>query len=147
MPVAIDPGATWEYVLEVDRKVMAEQNGADLPEGEKPFKPTTFELRTIPAKIMARIEDNLAHGDKEGNFSVRMGGNGLDILMHGLSGWRDFFMANGAEVKFLTKPWLKDATLPVVDPRLLDHLSHDHRAELVKAITERNEAPAGLLKN
>jgi hypothetical protein len=121
MPIALDPKATFEYVLEDDRQ---------LEQGEQ----TIFTLRGLTVAEEAKVADSMISsipGQEELTF--RSGTHQLTILRHGLRGWRNFLNGEGAEVPFETT---KGSPRQVTD-ECLDRLSPAHRQELVAAIMDR----------
>lgn len=121
MPIALDPKQRFDYVLECDRALPADQQ-------------TTFELRGLTVAEEARIEDGLAQL-VDGGFNMRSGQQKLGILRLGLVGWRNFKSGDGAEVPFET---IKGHPQHVTDA-CLDRLDPDWRVELANAITERGK--------
>lgn len=121
MPIALDPKATFDYVLEDDRK---------LEQSEQ----TVFVLRGLTVAEEAKVADSMISsipGQEELTF--RSGTHQLTILRHGLRGWRNFRSADGSEVPFETT---KGSPRQVTD-ECLDRLSPLHRQELVAAIMDR----------
>jgi hypothetical protein len=121
MPIALDPKATFEYVLEDDRQL--EQS-----------KQTVFTLRGLTVAEEAKVADSMISsipGQEELTF--RSGTHQLTILRYGLRGWRNFLSADGVEVPFETT---KGSPRQVTDD-CLDRLSPLHRQELVAAIMDR----------
>ena len=121
MPIALDPQATFDYVLEDDRK---------LPEEER----TAFVLRGITVAEEARVADTMISsipGQEE--LSFRSGTHQLTVLRSGLRGWRNFKSADGAEIEFEKA---RSHPRHVTDD-CLDRLSSKHRTEIVSAILDR----------
>jgi hypothetical protein len=121
MPIALDPKATFDYVLEDDRK---------LPEDKR----TVFVLRGLTVAEEARVADTMISsipGQEE--LSFRSGTHQLTVLRAGLRGWSNFSTSEGGEIVFeKTKSHPK-----VVTDDCLDRLSASHRSELVSAIMDR----------
>lgn len=120
MPIALDPKATFEYILECDR---------GLPEEQR----TVFQLRGLTVAEEARIEDSLMETSGGGSFALRSGSQKVTILRLGLCGWRNFRDAQGQEIAFER---VKGNPQHVTDA-CLDRLAPDWRTELCNAITER----------
>lgn len=121
MPIALDPKATFPYVLEDDRK---------LPEEEQ----TIFTLRGLTVAEEARVADSMISsipGAEE--LSFRSGTHQLTVLRHGLRDWSGFPDASGGKVDFETTR----SHPKMVTDECLDRLSSAHRTELVNAILER----------
>lgn len=121
MPIALDPKATFTYVLLDDRK---------LPEEEQ----TTFKLRGLTVGEEARVADSMISsipGAEE--LSFRSGTHQLTVLRYGLRGWEGFVDSDNSAVEFE-----KTRTHPkTVTDDCLDRLSSLHRTEIVNAILER----------
>ena len=121
MPIALDPKATFEYVLEDDRK---------LPED----KQTVFTLRGLTVAEEAKVADSMISsipGQEE--LSFRSGTHQLTVLRFGLRGWRGFKDAEGKHVEFEAG---RGSPRHVGDASL-DRLLPRHRQELVGAIMDR----------
>lgn len=121
MPIALDPKATFTYVLEDDRK---------LPQEEQ----TAFTLRGLTVAEEAKVADSMISsipGQEE--LSFRSGTHQLTVLRHGLRGWSNFLDPSGKEVPFETGKgsprFVTDASLDRMFPR--------HRQELVGVILDR----------
>ena len=124
MPIALDPRATFEYVLECDRM---------LPEEER----TVFELRGLTVAEEARVADAMitsTPGADELNF--RSGTHQLTVRRAGLKDWRSFQDSEGNDIPF---PTGKGHPRHVTDEGL-DRLLPAWRQELVNAIMERGGA-------
>jgi len=121
MPIALDPKATFTYVLEDDRT---------LPEEER----TVFTLRGLTVAEEARVADSMISsipGQEE--LSFRSGTHQLTVLRHGLRGWSQFVDGTGKDVPFITG---KGSPRFVTDD-CLDRMLPRHRQELVSVILER----------
>ena len=121
MPIALDPKATFEYVLEDDRKL-------------KPEEQTTFTLRGLTVGEEAKVADSMISsipGAEE--LSFRSGTHQLTVLRYGLRGWSNFGTSDGKQVLFEST---KSNPRHVTDD-CLDRLLPKHRTELVNAILER----------
>jgi hypothetical protein len=121
MPIALDPKATFTYVLEDDRK---------LPEEEQ----TAFTLRGLTVAEEAKVADSMISsipGQEE--LSFRSGTHQLTVLRHGLRSWANLLDANGKEVAFETG---RGSPRHVTDD-CLDRILPRHRQELVGVILER----------
>lgn len=121
MPIALDPKATFEYVLEDDRS---------LPEDEH----TVFTLRGLTVAEEAKVADSMISsipGQEE--LAFRSGTHQLTVLRHGLRGWRGFRKADGSSVAFETT----SGNPKSVTDTCLDRLLPKYRTELVNAILER----------
>jgi hypothetical protein len=121
MPIALDPKATFEYVLEDDQV---------LPKEEQ----TVFTLRGLTVAEEARVADSMIAGlPGQDELSFRSGTHQLTVLRYGLRGWSGFSDGTGNAVEFqmtTTHPkQVKDTSL--------DRLLAKHRTELVNAILER----------
>ena len=120
-PIALDPRATFDYVLDDDKKV---------PEEER----TVFVLRGLTVAEEARVADTMISsipGQEE--LAFRSGTHQLTVLRSGLRSWRNFFAPGGDEVECdKTKSHPKHVT-----DDCLDRLSSSHRTELVGAILDR----------
>tara|TARA_R110000824_G_scaffold209433_1_gene395214 strand:+ start:115 stop:507 length:393 start_codon:yes stop_codon:yes gene_type:complete len=121
MPIALDPKATFDYVVEDDRK---------LPKEEQ----TTFTLRGLTVSEEARVADTMISsipGQEE--LAFRSGTHQLTVLRQGLRGWSNFMSPGGEEISFD-----KGKAHPkVITDDCLDRLSSAHRQELVSAILDR----------
>ena len=123
MPIALDPKATFKYVLEDDRKA-------------EPSERTEFTLRGLTVGEEARVADSMISsvpGEEE--LSYRSGTHQLTVLRFGLRGWSNFLDAEGKQVPFETT---KGSPRHVTDD-CLDRLSSAHRQELTSAILDRGE--------
>ena len=121
MPIALDPKATFSYILEDDRNA---------PEGEA----TVFELRGLSVAEEARVADSMISsipGQEE--LAFRSGTHQLTVLRAGLRGWENFLSAEGNAIPFERT---KGNPRHVTDD-CLDRLSSRHRTELVGGILER----------
>ena len=121
MPIALDPKATFDFVLEDDR---------NLPEDDQ----TVFTLRGLTVAEEARVADSMISsipGQEE--LSFRSGTHQLTVLRFGLCGWSGFKDGNGQEVRFETA---RGNPRHITD-ECLDRLLSRHRADLVSAILER----------
>ena len=122
MPIALDPRATFDYVLKEDRELPEEQQ-------------TVFELRPLTVSEEARVADSMiASVPGQDEMSIKSGSYQLQILRCGLRGWRNFKNAKGADVAFdVTKGNHRHVT-----DDSLDRLSYANRNELTNAITEHS---------
>lgn len=121
MPIALDPKATFDYVLEDDRSQ---------PEGEQ----TLFTLRGLTVAQEARVADNMiASIPGQEELSFRSGTHQLTVLRYGLRGWANFKDAGGDDVVFRTE----NGSPRHVTDACLDRLLPKHRTELVNAVLER----------
>jgi hypothetical protein len=121
MPIALDPKATFEYVLTDDRA---------LPEDQR----TVFVLRGLTVGEEARVADAMiASIPGQEELAFRSGTHQLTVLRYGLRGWRNFKDANGADIVFETS---KGSPRGVTDD-CLDRLLPRHRQEIVAVILER----------
>ena len=121
MPIALDPKATFCYVLEDDRK---------LPEGEQ----TVFTLRGLTVAEEAKVADSMISsipGQEE--LSFRSGTHQLTVLRHGLRSWENLKNAENKDILFETG---RGNPRHVTDD-CLDRLLPRHRQELVGVILER----------
>jgi hypothetical protein len=121
MPIALDPKATFTYILEDDRK---------LPEEDQ----TVFTLRGLTVAEEAKVADSMISsipGQEE--LSFRSGTHQLTVLRHGLRGWENFKDADGKNVSFDTG---RGNPRHVTD-ECLDRMLPRHRQELVGVILER----------
>lgn len=121
MPIALDPKATFDYVLEDDR---------DLPTDDQ----TVFTLRGLTVAEEARVADSMISsipGQEE--LAFRSGTHQLTVLRFGLRGWSNFKNGDGAYVDFGTS---KGNPRHVTDESL-DRLLSRHRTELVGAVLDR----------
>jgi hypothetical protein len=127
MPIAIDPGKTWDYVLKCDR---------ELPEEQR----TVFSLRVLTAKQLAELEDRAVRSDPAGNLEYRTGTSTLQILKMGVTGWKNFRGADGSEIQFRENNG---------NPRdeNWDLLRPEWRRELANAVTEQNRLSEEERKN
>lgn len=118
MAIAVDPRATFSYVLECDRELPQEQQ-------------TTWELCGLSrSDEEAVIDASFSYDRVTGDVVPRIGSRAGAILRRGLRGVRRFFDANGREVPF-------EKVNGVVSEDFLNHLPSAVCAELVNAITER----------
>ena len=121
MPIALDPKATFDFVLEDDRK---------LPEDEQ----TVFTLRGLTVAEEAKVADSMISsipGAEE--LSFRSGTHQLTVLRFGLRGWKNFTDSDGKEVEME----LSRGNPRQVTDDSLDRLIPRHRQELVGAIMDR----------
>lgn len=131
MPIAITPATTWDWQLEEDR--------AD--DGSIDEANTVWFLGALTAEQEAKIEDlggelvynreNPTSGEVVGR--MRRGSSTLEILRHGLRGWRNFPDASGVDVKWESA----GGNPPRCKTSCMDYISSEHRAQLANAITER----------
>ena len=121
MPIALDPKATFTYILEDDRK---------LPEEDQ----TVFTLRGLTVAEEAKVADSMISsipGQEE--LSFRSGTHQLTVLRHGLRGWENFKDADGKNVSFD----IGRGNPRHVTDECLDRMLPRHRQELVGVILER----------
>ena len=121
MPIALDPKATFNYVLEDDRKL-------------KPEEQTVFVLRGLTVGEEAKVADSMISsipGAEE--LSFRSGTHQLTVLRFGLRSWENFAGPSGTAVVF---DHTRSNPRHVTD-ECLDRLLSKHRTELVSAILER----------
>jgi len=121
MPIALDPKATFEYVLEDDQSLPPEEQ-------------TVFTLRGLTVAEEARVADSMISGlPGQDELSFRSGTHQLTVLRYGLRGWTGFLDSEGKSVQFETSNGsprqVKDASLDRILPK--------YRTELVNAILER----------
>ena len=121
MPIALDPKATFEYVLEDDRALPPEEQ-------------TVFNLRGLTVAEEARVADSMISGlPGQDELSFRSGTHQLTVLRYGLRGWTGFLDSEGKPVQFETSNGsprqVKDASLDRILPK--------YRTEIVNAILER----------
>lgn len=121
MPIALDPKATFEYVLEDDRKLPVEER-------------TVFKLRGLTVAEEARVADSMISSvPGQDELSFRSGTHQLTVLRFGLRGWSNFKDSSGSDVEFeLTSRHPRHIT-----DEALDRLLPKYRIELVNAIMER----------
>ena len=151
MPRALNPKATFTYVLEADR---------DLPDGH-PYK-TVFTLRGLTIDEEEQVANKL-FGGKMGTdeISLNSGSHGRAILDLGLEGWDNFNAfpedwtppeetdeeKNGPDAWEDKTIWPKQeirfaktrATNGRIKPELLDRIESTDRTELANAITARGK--------
>jgi hypothetical protein len=121
MPIALDPKATFQYILEDDRT---------LPDDER----TTFTLRGLTVAEEAKVADSMiASIPGQEELSFRSGTHQLTILRHGLRGWANLSDASGKQISFEVS---RGSPKQVTDS-CLDRLLPRHRQELMGAILER----------
>ena len=121
MPIALDPKATFEFVLEDDRK---------LPEEDR----TVFTLRGLTVAEEARVADNMiASIPGQEELSFRSGPHQLTVLRFGLRGWKHFKASDDSDVPFE----LGRGNPRQVTDDALDRLIPRHRQERVAAIMDR----------
>jgi len=121
MPIALDPKATFQFVLEDDRS---------LPEKDR----TVFTLRGLTVSEEARVADSMISsvpGAEE--LSFRSGTHQLTVLRYGLRSWENFSSSGGGEISFE----LSKSHPRCVTDECLDRLSSAHRTELCNAILDR----------
>ena len=127
MPIALDPKATFEYVLEDDRSLPTEEQ-------------TVFTLRGLTVAEEARVADSMISGlPGQDELSFRSGTHQLTGLRYGLRGWSNFKDSEGSAVPFETT----NGNPRNVKDSSLDRILPAYRTELVNAILERgsvNEA-------
>jgi hypothetical protein len=116
LPIAVDPGESWDYVLEDER----DQEPAEAR--------TVFELKPLTLKDERRV----AQLSKGGEDAVGATEAGTFILKAGLCGWRNFRTARGSDVPFVLGADGK------VSDRSLEMIDQASRAEIIKAILYRN---------
>ena len=121
MPIALDPKATFEYVLEDDRKLPLEEQ-------------TTFTLRGLTVAEEAKVADSMISSTPGADeLTFRSGTHQLTVLRQGLRGWANLLDGNGKAVSFE-----KERAHPsFVTDACLDRLLPIHRTELVSAILDR----------
>jgi hypothetical protein len=120
-PIALDPKATFEYVLEDDRT---------LPEEDR----TVFTLRGLTVSEEARVADSMISSiPGQDELAFRSGTHQLTVLRYGLRGWANFNDPGGKEVIYDT---VKGSPRHVSDA-CLDRLLPKHRQELTSAVLER----------
>lgn len=131
MPIAIDPNATVDYILECDRKKEKEDQ-------------TVFELRWLTAQELARLEDgsltSIMSKENRPEFQIHSGSMQIKTLQIGLVGWRNFRDKDGNEIDFKQR---NDQCAK----ENLDYLHPQWRRELVEAITEMNQITEDETKN
>ena len=121
MPIALDPKATFDFVLEDDR---------GLPKAEQ----TVFTLRGLTVSEEARVADNMiASIPGQEELSFRSGTHQLTVLRFGLRTWKNFKGSDGKEISME----LSRGNPRQVTDAALDRLLPRHRQELVGAILER----------
>jgi|TARA_A100000172_G_scaffold17068_1_gene9347 hypothetical protein len=121
MPIALDPKATFTYVLEDDRSLPEEQR-------------TVFTLRGLTVAEEAKVADSMISsipGQEE--LSFRSGTHQLTVLRHGLRGWSNFKNAEGIDIPFETA---RGNPRHVTD-ECLDRILPRHRQEIVSVVMER----------
>lgn len=118
MVIAINPKATFEYVLEADR---------ELPEVDQ----TVWILRHLTLGERADVEDRIAVGDKEGRTSYRVGSSKLETLRRALCGVRNFRDEDGREVPFEMKG-------EYAHDKFLDRIADEWATELSNEIDRRS---------
>jgi hypothetical protein len=127
MPIALDPKATFEYVLEDDQSLPKEDQ-------------TVFTLRGLTVAEEARVADSMISGlPGQDELSFRSGTHQLTVLRYGLRGWTGFLDGEGKPVAFETS----NGSPRHVKDSSLDRILPKYRTELVNAILERgsvNEA-------
>jgi len=140
MPKALNPKATFDFVLEEDR---------DLPDGH-PYK-TVFHLRPLTLDEEEKLANTML-GGKMGSdeLTVQSGSYQRSILNFGLTGWSNF---NDVETEGEADDYADWSTTPVAferergNPRpiksgCLDRLSGKARAELANAVTTAGQVSA-----
>lgn len=129
MPKALDPKATFDYVLEVDR---------DLPDDD-PWK-TVWHLRGLTINEEADVANRLFGGEMgTTDLKVQTGSYQLKVLRLGLVGWSNF-CEEGPEGQPVPVAFDKTrATNGHVKDDLLDRIDPGWRTELVNAITSRGK--------
>lgn len=123
MPIALDPKATFDYVLMDDRS---------LPQEEQ----TVFQLRGLTVAEEARVADSMISSvPGQDELSIRSGTHQLTVLRFGLRGWSNFKDSSGSDIHFS----VEQRHPRHVTDEALDRLAPKHRQELVNAIMERGE--------
>lgn len=129
MPKALDPKATFEYVLERDR---------DLPD-DSPWK-TVWLLRGLTINEEAEVANRL-FGGQMGTTELRVqtGSYQIAMLYAGLAGWHNFNRedADGTPVPILFEK--TRSTNGHVKDELLDLIDGAARTELARAIDQRGK--------
>lgn len=121
MPIALDPKATFEYVLEDDQSLPSEEQ-------------TVFTLRGLTVAEEARVADSMISGlPGQDELSFRSGTHQLTVLRYGLRGWTGFLDSEGKSVQFETS----NGSPRQVKDSSLDRILPKYRTELVNAILER----------
>lgn len=121
MPIALDPKATFTYVLEDDRSADPESR-------------TTFTLRGLTVGEEARVADSMISSvPGEDELSYRSGTHQLTVLRYGLRDWANLNDSDGKPVPF---EMAKSHPRHITDASL-DRLSAKHRQELTAAILDR----------
>ena len=129
MPIAVNPGVPFDYVLKCDRELEPEQK-------------TVFQLKPLTPSESAQLEDNLARVyASDETLTVNTGTHTLKQLQMGLIGWKNFRNAEGEEIPF---PERKDARLKTAH---LAYLAPEWRQEIANAIDEGNTVTETDLKN
>lgn len=118
MVIAINPKATFEYVLEADR---------ELPQDQQ----TVWILGYLTLGERAEIEDGIAFGDAEGRTNYRVGSTKLETLRRALRDVRNFVDESGREVPLETQG-------QYVHPRFLDRLADAWATELSNEVDRRS---------
>lgn len=123
MPIALDPKATFTYILEDDRQA-------------EPSQRTEFTLRGLTVGEEARVADSMISSvPGEDELTYRSGTHQLTVLRYGLRGWSKFMDSDNKEIPFeVTKGNPRHVT-----DDCLDRLSAKHRQELTSAVLERGE--------
>lgn len=132
MPIAINPEATTEYVLECDR---------DKPREEQ----TRFKVRWLTYKEQVKIEDNIVSSrigrkGEDSEMRIASGSAERDILKAGLVGWENFKDEHGQEVEFKRRG-------DQVTDECLDRLHTDWRKEIANFITDQGKISKDEEKN
>lgn len=102
---AVSSSQTWEYVSKSDPghpdRIEEARVTGELKEGEAPPEPTVFELGSIPARVMAFIEDETAEvRDLAGaaTAAIKQNHTARMLVRVGLRGWRHFLDDEGNEI-------------------------------------------------
>ena len=140
MLVAVDVNATREYTLEKDR-------------GENP---TVFEIGVLdgilgPYLLDKHTTSTRMRGGEQG-IEMKAGSYMLDIVRHGLRGWRNFHDAAGKEIEFkrvqvsvagVGVRWVADERcLAMLESEWLTELANEIKGDnTVTELDEKNSKP------
>ncbi len=138
MVIAITPGETWDFIIESERELPAEEQ-------------TTWILRALGYTENNRIQDNALKqelGD-DGGVQLRAGSYMDKVIRAGLVGWKNFKDADGILVEFETEisgsERRKKRKEPTIDT--LDRIPPEVLTDLANAIVRHNVLDASAEKN
>lgn len=109
---------------------------------------TIFELAPLDVRMNARINDSTMQVTQMSGVSMQLNAANVEIVKHGLKGWKNFTDKDGKAVPFLTEKLpVGSTTYTVVSDQSLTRLGTQLLKELASRIKDLTQVSPNAAKN